>query len=561
MLRMLLIKGSIALDNFKQNVISILEEYKDISILEETEHDCIVFELQKNKYGILMLDDKSFPIVVAIDNGDNYPHFMFAELAVGTAKWRSICLFESGTMIEYIHTEKEKIRLCIERLLGLVNLSPSEIEEEYHKEFLLYWKKYGLPAGRKNGIKYQLYLDDSQNFQWLELHKYKNNCIRITSANRFFNDNDKYMGVDITPALYLPLDDTRGLLPPLKNKPWDAHTINDIICGVVYQRISIDAFAEIAHMSYSKREILFVFSFRDMYFGCIVEFKNPGTAKLLTKVESQITNVLPVDISRCDFEFLNGQIGNTVHNEHIVVVGAGSLGSYIIDELAHSGYRNITVVDGDLYEYANVFRHRSRFFGSALPKSQMIEIEVSWIHPEICIHSVNQFLSSENFDKCIPEGAHTIIFAVGSSDIQLQINALMIGNKHKAHAIYAWLEHDGKTSHVAAVRTSKEGCFECLFTDDEGKLCNNTVNCADPSTLHLTRNGCGGTRVHYGNRTLLTASALVLNALEDDSKHNTLYSFINGAMQKRTYPQNARCACCGIREKMHQISVAQRPCS
>ena len=34
--------------------------YKDISILEETEHDCIVFELQKNKYRLRGLKYKMF---------------------------------------------------------------------------------------------------------------------------------------------------------------------------------------------------------------------------------------------------------------------------------------------------------------------------------------------------------------------------------------------------------------------------------------------------------------------------------------------------------------------
>ena len=536
------------MDSFKYLAKRILQEFEEIVVISDADLNGVIFELFGRKYAIFEKGKGCFPVVAAIDHDDSYPHLMFTEYTIGTEHWRAICLFEAGSVIEYIYTEEERIKTCIERLIELVSLSPSQIIEEYHKEFLVYWLKYGITKGKHDNIQYQLYLDCSNEFQWLEQHLYKNNCVRITKPERQFNDSDKRLQIKEIPALYLPIEDARELLPPLKNKPWNAHTINDIIGGVVFQRISNQAFESISQQSYSQKEILLVFKLENMYFGCVVEFKNPGTAKLVVKLESQISKVVPIIVSRCDFEFLNEQIGNTVHNERVVVVGAGSLGSYIVDELAHAGYKNITVVDDDEYEHANVFRHRAKWFAVQLFKSRLIEFDVNNIHPEMNVKSVAKRLLVDNIDECIPRDTQIIIFTVGSSDSQLQLNSTFIRSALKADIYYAWLEHDAESSHVVVIKDPKEGCFECLFTDKDGNMCNNIINQADPATLVYTRNGCGGTRIHYGNRTLLTASALVLTALKDNSRGNAIFSYVNGAMCKRDFPQNKRCACCGICE-------------
>lgn len=533
------------MDSFLDAAKRVLDGYTDIYNVSGFEAGGLTFELLGCKYAILELNPNSFPVVFAIDSIDNYPHLMFYELPIGREKWRALCLYDKGTLVEYIHTNEEKVRICIDRLHSLVTLSESQIEKEYHKEFLVYWNQYGRSKKGKTK-KYQLYLNDSEEWQWLEQHHYED-AIRLTSADRFFNDESKKQYVDKTPALYLPLRDIQGLLPPLKNEPWNAETINDIICGLQHQRIDTEAFNIIAETSYSKKEILFVFQIHNMYFGCLVVFQNPGTAKLMVKIESQISEVFSVNVSRCDITFLNQQIGNIVHKEPIVVVGAGSLGSYVIDELAHAGYQDITVIDDDSFEYANVFRHRGSVFGSTLAKSNIMGIRTNWLHPEMKVTAIDDNLTPNNVDKYIPDSVNTVIFTVGNSDTQLQMNALLSNRSHHIRVYYAWLEHDGKSSHVAAIRTREEGCFECLYTDKIGNLCNNTANQADPSSLIYTRDGCGGTRISYGNSTLLTATALVLEALKDDDPHNAIYSFVNGSIIKQTFPQNTRCTCCGVR--------------
>ena len=534
------------MDNFADVAMRVLNEYIDISDVSFFKEEGLIFKLLEKRYAIIELDTDAFPVVFAIDSIENYPHLMFYEISIDGESWRAICLYDKGTLVEYIHTKEERIRFCIDRLHALVTLSNSEIENEYHKEFLVYWNQYGIRKNEKQK-KYQLFLDDPEKWQWLEQHHYKD-IIRLTSSSRYFNDEKNKQYVDKIPAFYLPLRDIRNLLPPLKNKPWNAETINDILGGLQQQRIDCEAFNTIAETSYSNKEILFVFQFKNMYFGCIVRFKNPGSAKLIVKIEKQICDVYPVNISRCDMAFLNHQIGNTVHKEPIVIVGAGSLGSYVINELAHAGYQDITIIDDDSFEYANVFRHRALSFGSSLPKGCIMEIETNWLHPEMKVNAIDERLTPSNVDKLIPDNVNTIIFTVGSSDMQLQMNAALSKRSHHIDVYYAWLEHDGRSSHVAAIRTYEEGCYECLYTDEIGDLCNNIINQSDPLSLVYIKNGCGGTRISYGNSTLLTATALVLEALKDNNTHNALYSFVKGNMIKQPFPKNSRCACCGVRD-------------
>lgn len=346
--------------------------------------------------------------------------------------------------------------------------------------------------------------------------------------------------------MYLPLLDIREIIPPLKHQPWTSTQINDIVNGVRHQRISSEAYEMIKRTSYSKKEIVLVIRLNDYYLGCVVQFKNPGTAKLNYKFESQIKDVIPISIRRCDFTYLNEQIGNSASNMRLAIVGAGSLGSYIATELVRAGYMDITIIDRDLYSYDNTFRHSINYFSDGLSKAKLLAAKLEQIHPEVNIRSINDYLNPATFEKHMLGSCNAIIFAVGSSDVQLQMNRYLHEKQPSMPAYYVWLEHDGDTSHVAKIQDYSTGCFECLFTDADGHRCNNVVNCANPDMIKLIRKGCGGTRVPYGNKTLLTATAMLLQALRNDTGNNCLYSYHDCAISSIAFPKNERCACCAI---------------
>jgi len=539
-------KGNIVLANEKGIIERILGDYEQITAIKFFLDNLVHFELYGSKYALFFFNEDEFPIICAIDKQDNYPHIALKEVSIAGQAYRSLCLFEEGSLIEYIHSDEEKIRICIDRLITLCSLSSHEVISEYHKEFLVYWERACTEKSKYSGNSFQLYLKNTNEYQWLEQKRYPHKKIRISRSDYFFNDIQKQEGVDKIPVLFLPIIDTRSIVPPLPGKPWGAKEINNIVCGLEYQHISADAYREIVATSYSHKEIIFVFKLNAYYFACAVEFKHPGTAKLNIKIESQIQKVTPIVVKRCDFEYLNEQIGNSSSDKRVAVVGAGSLGSYIATELVHAGFRKITLIDDDVYKYENAFRHAIRFFSSGISKVLLLKHELEAIHPEIEITAVDDRLSPDNLDKLNICLADMIIFTVGSSDIQLRINKRFVAEKIDIPIYYAWLEHDGETCHIAVVKDYRQGCFECLFSDDEGEHTPNAINIATGKPVHHIRNGCGGTRIPYGNKTLLTASATMIAALQDNSDKNKIFSFVDNQIQVADFPKKERCKCCGI---------------
>lgn len=115
-----------------------------------------------------------------------------------------------------------------------------------------------------------------------------------------------------------------------------------------------------------------------------------------------------------------------------------------------------------------------------------------------------------------------------------------------------WVEAGGKYSHILKVDYQKQGCYECLYTDENGNLVNNRARMGfdQEQVSAVIRNGCGGTRAVYGTATLLrTTAALleVLNAIMDGRLVGSLLFDITPERiikSKIQFPEEA-CACCG----------------
>lgn len=528
-------------------VARILAKYMQISNIEQSAKGT-QFELHGNKYEIILSDDFTFPIVCIIDCKNDYPHIFIDPITVDGKELRAICLIESDAEVAFLYSDEEKICFCIERLITLTELTSAQVIDEYQKEFAHYWDSACFTKSKYASYNYQLYLDSDREYLWLEQLIYKNNIIRFSDDTRYFNDTTRYVQTSNIPVLYLPLLDTRDIIPPIKQQPWTSTQINDIVNGAKYQRISAEAYQMIKTTSYSKKEIVLVIKLNNYYLGCIVQFKNPGTAKLNYKFESQIKNVIPISIRRCDFSYLNKQIGNVASDMRLAIVGAGSLGSYIAAELVRAGYMNITIIDPDEYSYENTFRHSISLFSDGYRKVTLLAAELERIHPEVNIHRIIDYLNPNTFEKHRLGLYDAIIFTVGSSDMQLRMNRYFLEKQYSMPVYYAWLEHDGDTSHVAKIQDYSKGCFECIFTNPKGDRCNNVVNITKPNTIKYIRKGCGGTRVPYGNKTLLTATAMLLQALRNDTESNRLYSYHDGTISSIAFPRNERCACCAIHE-------------
>jgi molybdopterin-synthase adenylyltransferase len=561
-------RRSITLDE-KEIIKEILSVYDEIEIIDEDD-DIIFFKLKEKEYGLWLFsqsDRTNSPIVLVKNDAIySYPHFLTLDIPLDKDKkdkYRLICLRESDSIIKFLQSYEEKIVDTIERLLHLLSLTPLEIEKEFQKEFLYYWNDIA-----KNTTPIKLYIGKDRVFQ--KMNAYINNLnseLRIVANGIKLNDKEKEQdGKKLwefqpeIPFYYIPIDDNRRIIPPMRDNVWTQANIMQIIKGKRFGSISHEVFEKIKQEKIKSKKAGLVFEMNvdgnRINFCCLIVFKDAKKETLLYKLENAITEIKIVKSKRMDFCFLCNQIGNdtSIIAKKVLLIGAGSLGSYIANELVKAGICNLTIYDGDKLEDENTLRHTLKGFWVGIPKANALKYELESIHPEVNINAVNKDIDKSSLMHDI-NSYDMIIFTVGSSDVQLDLNRILSENHFNKSVIFTWLEAGGIYSHILVVNYSKKGCFECLYTDDSGELINNKVNQLSDEQIDtkIIRNGCGATRVAYGTEILLRTTSVVLNTIRKvfngELNNNTLINIEPTSVNNvgNTFVERM-CHCCGNRD-------------
>lgn len=523
------------------NIINSIEGVSDTTIKYDVDEIDFSYN-NKNFKAFFFNQDYNMPLFLVEYEGD-YPHYVPLEKS---DKYKNVCLFSDIEYVNSLISIEDKVRISMERLIKLENLSHKQICLEYQKEFPIYWNR----VANNNGIRYQLFLDNKDSsFQWLNQNIYGpegSRTIRYFSDEIIFNDEEKRIPFDNRQALFLKIVDTDDIFPPLNGARWDSNNINEIIRNIQKSKISEDAYLEICNLTFSYKKLMIVFEISNYYIACELVFKNSGSAKLINKIEKEIVDVIPYKIERCDFDYLSNEIGNKtfLKNKKILLIGSGSLGSYISEELIKSGCTNLTIYDGDKYHYENICRHKHPLRDSGFYKTSLSKIWLEYYHPQILIDAINKnFCTEDSVAKY-----DLIICTIGSSDKQLELNEYFNKSFRDKPVIFSWLEGDGESSHAMCSYNNCTGCYKCCFIDDYENSINNKFNVSDVSNIKYKTTYCGGTRVAYGTSTLLSATLITLKAISDvffsDQKTSFVYNFTNGSISKSTEFISKGCEFC-----------------
>lgn len=523
------------------NIIENIEGVSAVTVKYDVE--AIKFSYNNKNFIFLFFNkDYDMPLFIAEYEND-YPHYVpFKE----TNKYKKICLFDDIEYVNSLISFEDKVRISMEKLVRLESLSDKQICLEYQKEFPIYWNR----VTNNNGIKYQLFLDNKNpSFQWLNQSIYgteNSRTIRYSSDKIVFNDVDKKIPFDNRKALFLKVIDADGIFPPINGGKWTSKDINEIIRNVQKSKISEDAYLEICNLTFSHKKLLIIFEISGFYIACELVFKNSGSSKLIKKIEDEIIDVIPLQIERCDFDYLSSEIGNKtfLRNKQILLIGDGSLGSYISEELIKSGCTNLTIYDGDKYHYENICRHKYPLNDSGFYKTSLSKLWLEHFHPQV-------FIDTNNDNFCIEDNVEKydlIICTIGNSDKQLEFNEYFNKSFKDKPVIYSWLEGDGKSSHAMCSYNNCTGCYRCCFIDDYGENINNKFNVSNVSNINYKTTYCGGTRVAYGTSTLLSATLITLKAISDvfsnNDKVSFIYNFTSGSITKNTVFISKGCEYC-----------------
>lgn len=509
-----MLEENIVLDNNVNRCYLTIQSYKNLNIVEKNDFSVVFSDNHNHVFTCFLLNSDydlngNLPFIMANNCEDDFPHFILSSIDIEDTNYRYICLHQREQYVVSNLSLEEKLEFLLNNLKRLTSLNKKQIEGEFQKEFLYYWNSMVSSNFRPHVF---IECDDS----YKELSCYLNSgSVRVVSEKIQLNDISNWKKTSSC-AVYVPLVNIEGIVPPTKNTPWKEKDILNIFQNTQINKISTQTYEKIKSCVISKRKIDIYFTLpvdeRKILFGCRINFKNAGSAKLLEKIKEGVASIEPFIISREDFQYLNESIGNSIIKKTVGVVGAGSLGSHISKELVNSGVKNLVLIDDDILSTENIFRHTLDFNMVGFNKSLALKHILEQKHPEIHVNYLKEKVTNSNLKKFVDEfNIDYLVFCIGSTDQQYDISKRLSHQSLDTVIIYSWLDQNAVDSYTLITFDNKKCCYSC------GK---NYIEQAFPpeSNLeddkHWLNDGCGGTRVKYGNRTLLSAVNGFLNVFE-----------------------------------------------
>lgn len=208
--------------------------------------------------------------------------------------------------------------------------------------------------------------------------------------------------------------------------------------------------------------------------------------------------------------------------KHIAVLGAGAVGSVVVDTLAAAGVGRVTVVDPDEYAADNVFRHVLDPLYIDLDKPTALKMALELRYPGLHITPVPTAAQTwlQTADLSHYDG---IVLAFGSPSIERSFSRALKGREVDLPVVFTWLEALDLGGHSVLTWTKGEGCLNCAYRDDEGQPSLRPRTAFLEPNQPVTRNltGCSGAFVPYGaiqsRRTGLMAAEHILSAMSSAS--------------------------------------------
>lgn len=115
---------------------------------------------------------------------------------------------------------------------------------------------------------------------------------------------------------------------------------------------------------------------------------------------------------------------------HVLVLGIGGVGSWVVESLARSNVGNICIVDGDVVDVSNVNRQLHALTSTVdQPKVEVMAQRVADINPACKCNALNTFLNSDNKEALLSGGYDYVVDALDSIKFKAEIIAYCKRNK------------------------------------------------------------------------------------------------------------------------------------
>lgn len=435
-----------------------------------------------------------------------------------------ICLFDlEGVLID--------TDLCgllsqsIERaILILAEGLSGKNKNEFIREFSLYWCqlpdirsiKCEIPSNQKTQkIKYAELVSKRKQKEKLSAY-YK----RIETSSLFASynaDSFSIWNINTTQknASYFFIKSVNYIYPPDAREKLKIEFINMLL-----RRVAFDECQKV--ISQSGIDKVFIFEIIQpneisVCFGVFLKnvFFEKGNGYYQIKNTANLT-IKPLSVKRIDKKVLMCRTQDVILNysKKILLIGCGSIGGYLINELVKAGFEDITMVDDDILTEENIFRHIlgieyvGQYKAEALTtyfKKNIPHIKLKSVDEDIRDLVEEESLNFKDFDL--------IISATGDHNVNRWINKIVYAQAIEVPIIYLWNEPLDIGCHVAVLQLKYKGCYECFFQRDDflQELYDSTAYSRANQIITRNLSGCGSSFIPYGSTISLKVVAICMD--------------------------------------------------
>jgi hypothetical protein len=134
------------------------------------------------------------------------------------------------------------------------------------------------------------------------------------------------------------------------------------------------------------------------------------------------------------------------------VIGCGAVGSHAIERLASLGIQHFRLIDHELLEPPNLYRHTlgARHMGTNKARALALELQARFPSMD-ARYTATDFEAVLRDDPSLVLAADLVIFALGNDTLELRCNAMLGPRQPRLHA---WVEPLGIGGNVLATGIS-----------------------------------------------------------------------------------------------------------
>lgn len=513
------------LDNCKKKYIA---EYSGNILLENREEIEMIISFSSD-FPLTM------PDIFIADNNKFRAH-------VGTEG--KICLFDSSAILIKQDMSEQLVIDCFDQAVKILNIHPES--EAYNKEVCREFDSYWLSI--RNKMAYSCL--DTKDIKYAEIPIVISHGISIIGNTKEAAEVILRNNFDLAPdkddfertCLVIRIRAGSQMIPLSKQFKWSVvrrYIVENTSSSV---RRQFKKFLDKKVKHYVRYIILaYPADEGDILFGFRIEFNKSRYSKIGCNETCKVENVF---VERIDFEYLamRGGAMTKLKDKRVLLLGCGSIGGYIANNLCQAGVMNIDILDNDLFQPENVHRHWLGF-DSICPKkygykADLVKDKLETMYPYADIDSLNYIdRSAQKFisDEKRLGQYDLIISALGEPTINLEINRILNDYKLDVPFVCCFNEPYGVGGHVIAINIENKSCLQCLYTDvissDLVQFRGSFV--APEQNFKKNLSGCSGAFVPYSSldsqQTALMAARQSIGILNGTNTNNTVSSWIGAS--------------------------------